>query len=146
MTEQAVAEVVTTEVVKPAKAAKAEKKVKTVKQKISIFSADPITLMVKFQECILKGARVDPTEYMYLRSMPMRIGVYVEGPADKDDWMWKSDAWLNCFGIDVAEFTYDAKTLEDLSWEDFRKVCAAVGVKGRDRAKMTKEYLAAMAE
>lgn len=142
MTEQAVAEATTTEVVKPTKAAK---KVKIVKQKITLFSADPMTLIAKLQEYILLGARVDPTEFTHLRTLPMRVGLYVEGPADKDDWLWKSDAYLNCFGIDVAEFTYDATTLEALEWADFRKVCAAQGVKGKERAKMTKEYLAAIA-
>lgn len=143
MTEQATAEVVTTAVVKPSKTAK---KAKLVKQKITLFSADPMVLIAKLEEYILAGAKVDPTEFAHLRTLPMRIGLYVEGPADKDDWLWKNDAHLNCFGIDVAEFTYDAKALEALEWNDFRKVCAAVGVKGRDRAKMTKEYLAAIAE
>ena len=144
MTEQATAEMTTTEVVKPAKAAKADKKAKLVKQKITLFSADPLTLVAKLEEYILAGARVDPTEYASLRSLPMRVGLYVEGPADKDNWLWKNDAYLNCFGIDVAEFTYDAKALEALEWNDFRKVCNAVGVKGKERAKMTKEYLAAI--
>lgn len=143
MTEQATAEVVTTAVVKPAKAAK---KVKMVKQKITLFSADPMTLIAKLEEYILAGAKVDPTEFTHLRTLPMRIGLYVEGPADSDEWLWKSDAHLNCFGIDVAEFTYDAQALEALEWADFRKVCAGVGVKGKERAKMTKEYLAAIAE
>lgn len=143
MTEQATAEVVTTGVVKPTKSAK---KTKLVKQKITLFSADPMTLIAKLEEYILAGAKVDPTEFTHLRTLPMRIGLYVEGPADKDDWLWKNNAYLNCFGIDVSEFTYDAKSLEDLEWNDFRKVCSAVGVKGRDRAKMAKEYLAALAE
>jgi hypothetical protein len=143
MIEQATAEVVTTSVVKPTKAAK---KVKLVKQKITLFSADPMTLIAKLEEYILAGAKVDPTEFTHLRTLPMRVGLYVEGPADKDDWLWKNDAYLNCFGIDVAEFTYDAKGLEALEWDDFRKVCAGVGVKGKERAKMTREYLAAIAE
>jgi len=143
MTEQATAEVVTTAVVKPTKASK---KTKNVKQKITLFSADPMILIAKLEECILAGAKVDPNEFPHLKTLPMRIGLYVEGPADKDDWLWKNDPYLNCFGIDVAEFTYDAKALEALEWNDFRKVCSAVGVKGRDRAKMTKEYLAAIAE
>lgn len=139
MTEQTTAEVAV-------KTTKASKKVKIVKQRITLFSADPMTLITKLEEYILAGAKVDPNEFAHLRTLPMRIGLYVEGPADKDDWLWKNDAYLNCFGIDVAEFTYDAKALEELEWNDFRKVCAAVGVKGRDRAKMTKEYLAAIAE
>lgn len=143
MTEQASAEVVTTSVVKPTKATK---KAKLVKQKITLFSADPMILIAKLEEYIHLGAKVDPTEFTHLRTLPMRIGLYVEGPADKDDWLWKNDAYLNCYGIDVAEFTYDAKALDALEWNDFRKVCAAVNVKGRDRAKMTKEYLAAIAE
>lgn len=143
MTEQSTAEVVTTSVVKPTKASK---KAKLVKQKVTLFSADPILLIAKLEELIHAGAKVDPTEYVSLKTLPMRIGLYVEGPADKDDWLWKSDAWLNCYGIDVAEFTYDSKGLDALDWEDFRKVCAGVGVKGRDRAKMTKEYLAALAD
>lgn len=141
MTEQATAEVVTTSVVKPTRA---EKKSKLVKQKITLISADPITLIAKLEEYILAGARVDPNEYTFLRTLPMRIGLYVEGPADKDDWLWKNDAYLNCYGIDVAEFTYDAPGLEALEWDDFRKVCGAVGVRGKERAKMTKEYLAAI--
>jgi len=145
MTEQAaVAEATTTEVVKPTKAAKATS-VKLVKQKITLYSADPMTLIAKLEEYILKGAKVDPTEFAHLRTLPMRIGLYVEGPADKDNWLWKNDAYLNCFGIDVAEFTYTAETLEALEWADFRKVCAGVGVKGKERAKMVKEYLAALA-
>jgi len=139
MTEQTTAEVAV-------KTTKAAKKVKIVKQRITLFSADPMTLITKLEEYILAGAKVDPNEFAHLRTLPMRIGLYVEGPADKDDWLWKNDAYLNCFGIDVAEFTYDAKALEELEWNDFRKVCAAVGVKGRDRAKMTKEYLAAITE
>lgn len=141
MTEQAIAEVSTTTVVKPTKAAK---QTKLVKQKITLFSADPMTLIAKLEEYILAGAKVDPTEFTHLRTLPMRIGLYVEGPADKDDWLWKSDAYINCFGIDVAEFTYTAETLEALEWTDFRKVCAAQGIKGRERDKMTKEYLAAI--
>lgn len=143
MTEQATAEVVTTSVVKPAKASK---KTKLVKQKVTLFSADPMLLIAKLEELILAGAKVDPKEYVSLKTLPMRIGLYVEGPADKDDWLWKSDAWLNCYGVDIAEFTYDAKGLDALEWDDFRKVCAGVGVKGRDRAKMTKEYLAAITD
>lgn len=143
MTQEATADVVTTAVVKPTKATKQPK---LVKQKITLFSADPMTLIAKLEEYILAGAKVDPTEFTHLRTLPMRVGLYVEGPADKDDWLWKNNAYLNCFGIDVAEFTYDAKALEELEWNDFRKVCAAVGVKGRDRAKMAKEYLAAIAE
>lgn len=142
MTDQAaVAEATTTEVVKPTKAAK---KVSLVKQKMTLVSADPITLITKLEEYILAGARVDPTEYTHLRTLPMRISLFVEGPADKDNWLWKSDAYLNCYGIDVAEFTYTAETLEALEWADFRKVCAKVGVKGKERAKMTKEYLEAI--
>jgi hypothetical protein len=144
MTEQATAEITTTEVVKPAKAAKADKKVKLVKQKVTLISADPMTLVAKLEEYILAGARVDPKEFAYLRTLPMRVGLYVEGPADKDDWLWKNDPYLNCFGIDVAEFTYDAAALEALEWADFRKVCAGVGVKGKERARMTKDYLAAI--
>ncbi|MNC58556.1 hypothetical protein D3C75_1082930 [compost metagenome] len=53
---------------------------------------------------------------------------------------------MNCYGIDVAEFTYDAAGLEALEWDDFRKVCYGVGVKGKERAKMAKEYLAAIAD
>lgn len=142
MTEQATAEATITEVVKPTKAAK---KVSLVKQKMTLVSADPITLIAKLEEYILAGAKVDPKEFPRLRTLPMSIGLYVEGPADKDDWLWKSDAYLNCYGIDVAEFTYNASTLEALEWADFRKVCAKVGVKGKERAKMTKEYLAAIA-
>jgi hypothetical protein len=143
MTEEATAEVVTTSVVKPTKPAK---KTKLVKQKITLFSADPMTLIAKLEEYILAGAKVDPTEFTHLRTLPMRIGLYVEGPADKADWLWENDPYLNCYGIDVAEFTYDAAGLEALEWDDFRKVCAGVGVKGKERAKMTKEYLAAIAE
>lgn len=141
MTEQATAEVVTTQMVKATKAAS---KPKLVKQKVTLFSADPMTLIAKLEEYILAGAKVDPNEFAHLRTLPMRIGLYVEGPADKDDWLWKNDPYLNCFGIDVAEFTYDTPGLEALEWDDFRKVCGAVGVRGKERAKMTKEYLAAI--
>lgn len=147
MTEQsAVAQATTTEVVKPTKAAKKVEttEVKLVKQKMTLFSADPMTMAAKLEEFILAGARVDPTEYANFRTLPMRVGLYVEGPADKDNWLWESNAYLNCYGIDVAEFTYTAETLEALEWTDFRKVCAAQGVKGRERDKMTKEYLAAI--
>jgi hypothetical protein len=146
MTEQASAELTTEVVVKPAKKTKEEqsaKPVRQVKQKITLTAADPVVFVNELEGAILKGARVDSTEFPYIRSFPMRVGLYVEGPADKDDWLWKSTAHLNCYGIDVAQFSYTKEQLEELSWADFRKVCAAVGVKGRERDKMTKEYMEA---
>lgn len=116
----------------------------TVRQKVVLSAADPIAFVEEFERIVLAGARYTPGTFPGIRQFPPRVEFYVEGPSDQDDWLWQSTAYLTCFGVDVTQFIYSEEDLAELSWADFRKVCSAVGVKGRDRTKMTKEYLAAV--
>lgn len=118
-----------------------------VRQKVVLTAADPTVFVLEFQKAIIAGARYVEGTYPWIRHHPMHVELYVEGPADKDDWLWKSTAHLNCYGIAAEQFVYETKeALDDLSWADFRKVCAAKKIKGRDRTKMTMQYLAATSE
>ncbi|MOA02558.1 hypothetical protein D3C78_1220140 [compost metagenome] len=114
-----------------------------IEQKVTISSGDPVTFIAEFEKAILEGARFKEGSYPRISQFPPMVELCVEGPADSDDWLWKSTAYRNCYPVDIVAFKYTKVEMEAMDWEDFRKVCSGKGVKGRDRAKMLKEYLEA---
>ena len=47
----------------------------------------------------------------------------------------------NSLALNPEGNPWTKEQLEDLSWEALKRVCASVGLKGRDRNKLTREYL-----
>lgn len=53
----------------------------------------------------------------------------------------KEDEIDNSLALNPEGNPWTKEQLEDLSWEALKRVCASVGLKGRDRNKLTREYL-----
>ena len=116
----------------------------TVRQKVMLHGTEPMQFILDLEEAIRNGARIDSDVYPRLAAFPHSVGLYVEGPADNSSWHWASTARLNCYPIPEVNLIYTEETIAELDWDTFREVVRAVGVKGRDRTKMTKEYFAAL--
>lgn len=116
----------------------------TIKQKVMLHGTEPMQFILDLEEAISNGAKVDTDVYPRIAAFPHSVGLYVEGPADDQSWHWQSTARLNCYPIPEEQLVYNEQTIAELDWDVFRRVVGAVGVKGRDRNRMTREYFEAL--
>lgn len=119
---------------------------KVVRQKVVISGTNPAKFLLDLQEAIHEGACIDENDYPRITSFPYFVTMYIEGPASDTSWHWTSNHCRNVFPVKEEEVVYNEQTISELDWETFRRVVGAVGIKGRDRNKMTKEYFAIISE
>lgn len=113
-----------------------------IQQTIKVQAVDNIQFLKTVQEVITRGARYDESTYVYLNTMPLMAQFIVELDEGNAEQVWKDNGpWIFAVPISTKEFKYTKEQLEELSWEDLKKVCKAVGITGRDKRVLIVDYL-----
>lgn len=111
-----------------------------VKQRLLVKAGDPI----KFTETIIdlasKGAKLKPNSYVFVKHYPLHceMEIYVEA-----DEQLESTALVTAIPVPVS---FTKEELEVMEWEALKDTCKVVGITGRNRDKMVKDYLSAMSK
>jgi len=112
-----------------------------IRQKIIVQSGNQVDFILKVQQAILDGARIDESVGQRVATFPHSCTMYVEGPNDDFSWFWKSSPGIIAYPIDNADKIYTKEALAELDWNEFKKVMKSVGIdKGRDRGVMGNKY------
>lgn len=120
---------------------------KTIKQKVVIQSSDSVTFILKVEEAIIKGARIDQAESQRITQFPYRAVMKVEGPADKFDWYFESDAYTTAWPVPDSDKVFSKEYLDKLEWDELRVLLKeSFGISGRDRTLIITRYLQSLEE
>lgn len=111
-----------------------------VKQKLLVKAGDPIKFTETIIELASKGAKLKPNSYVFVKHYPLHceMEIYVEADAQLE-----STPLVTAIPVPVA---YTKEELEAMEWEELKDVCKTVGITGRSRDKLEKEYLDAMSK
>lgn len=111
-----------------------------VKQKLLVSAGDPI----KFTETIIdlasKGAKLKPKSYVFVKHYPLHCEMEIYVEADE-----QLESTPNVTAIPVP-VSFTKEELEAMEWEQLKDVCKTVGITGRNRDKLVKDYLSAMSK
>ena len=110
-----------------------------IKQKLIVRTVDRQRYVDTIVELALKGAtRSYGTVPRMVVPFTCEMEIIVSGPADAI----KSSACV--IALPVEYDAYTESELEAMVWDEFREAVSTAGVKGRDRKKMTEDYLDAI--
>lgn len=111
----------------------------TVKQKLIVRTTDRQKYVDTIIELSTKGAkRSYGTVPRMVVPFTCEMEIMVSGPADA----LKSTACI--IALPVEYDAYTESELESMVWDEFREAVGTAGIKGRDRKKMTEDYLDAI--
>lgn len=115
----------------------------TIKQDIKVSGVSSIEFLKTCQEVWERGARYKEGTYVALNTMPLMAEFVVEIDENNLDSEWKDNGpWIRAIPVSKAKFVYSKEELEELSWEDFKRVVKeATGATGRDRGVLSATYL-----
>lgn len=112
------------------------------KQRIMVRDTNPITLMGNLQTLIQQGCELDVDAYPQLRTAVVEVKLIKHcNINDLEADMIESFPGVHASPIAHTEFAYDEEFVKALPWETFKNLLKAVGIGGRDRQKMTRQYL-----
>lgn len=99
----------------------------------------PIQFMNTVVELAAKGAKMKEGAFPNIKRIPYSCKMVGSTPITKKSYL--TTPIIGVTEIPTLKF-YNEEMLEQLSWEDFKVACKVVGITGRDRNQMTREYLA----
>jgi hypothetical protein len=113
-----------------------------VEQRIKVSFMDQIPFMKALETLFKQGAEFKGDKFPSLRSPILEVELVKKCDVHNlEEDMMKSSPGIHASPVDPAQLCFSVEFVEALPWETFRKLCKAVGIGGRDRSKMTKQYL-----
>ena len=113
-----------------------------VQQKVRVTDVDPIAFMKNVESLIRQGCVLEENTYPSLRGPILEVKLVK--PCNVN--ILEEDVIQNGFGyhayaIEPSQFCYSEEFVKELPWATFKNLCKALGIGGRDRQKMTRQYL-----
>ena len=110
-------------------------------QNINVTSTNPVDFVQKLLELGAKGAMLKERTCPRLKGLPYAAELVfeVDGIVTLEN-----TPGVNAIPVALSEKVYTKEQLEAMPIEEMRPVVASRGVKGRDKVKMIKQYLAAV--
>lgn len=112
-------------------------------QEFVIRTGDPVAFMDEVIRLAKQGAVRKENTFPRLKGFPITATMVMEVKGAGES---KSTPQSQAVPVKLSEQVYSKEELEEMEWEDFRALVGAHGIKGRDRALMTKKYLKALEE
>jgi len=110
-------------------------------QQIVVSSANPVDFIKRVVELSKQGAVLKDNTCPRLRTLPFIAEFTFELSGTEE---LKTSPGVNAIPVALSEKAYTKEQLEAMPIEDMRPIVASRGVKGRDKNKMVKQYLAAV--
>ena len=110
-------------------------------QQIVVSSANPVEFIKRVVELAQQGAVLKDNTCPRLKSLPFIAEFTFEVNGSEE---LKVSPGVNAIPVPLGEKVYTKEQLEAMPIEDMRPIVASRGVKGRDKGKMIKQYLAAV--
>lgn len=110
-------------------------------QQIVVSSANPVDFIKRVVELSKQGAVLKDNTCPRLRTLPFIAEFTFELTGTEE---LKNSPGVNAIPVALSEKVYTKEQLEAMPIEDMRPIVASRGVKGRDKNKMIKQYLAAV--
>lgn len=110
-------------------------------QQIVVSSANPVDFIKRVVELAQQGAVLKDNTCPRLKTLPFIAEFTFEVSGSEE---LKGSPGVNAIPVPLGEKVYTKEQLEAMPIEDMRPIVASRGVKGRDKGKMIKQYLAAV--
>lgn len=110
-------------------------------QQIVVSSANPVEFIKRVVELAQQGAVLKDNTCPRLRTLPFIAEFTFELTGTEE---LKNSPGVNAIPVALSQKVYTKEQLEAMPIEDMRPIVASRGVKGRDKGKMIKQYLAAV--
>lgn len=110
-------------------------------QQIVVSSANPVEFIKRVVELAQQGAVLKDNTCPRLKTLPFIAEFTFEVNGSEE---LKVSPGVNAIPVPLGEKVYTKEQLEAMPIEDMRPIVASRGVKGRDKNKMIKQYLAAV--
>jgi len=110
-------------------------------QQIVVSSANPVEFIKRVVELAQQGAVLKDNTCPRLKTLPFIAEFTFEVNGSEE---LKVSPGVNAIPVPLGEKVYTKEQLEAMPIEDMRPIVASRGVKGRDKSKMVKQYLAAV--
>lgn len=110
-------------------------------QQIVVSSANPVEFIKRVVELSKQGAVLKDNTCPRLKTLPFIAEFTFEVNGSEE---LKVSPGVNAIPVPLGEKVYTKEQLEAMPIEDMRPIVASRGVKGRDKNKMIKQYLAAV--
>lgn len=110
-------------------------------QQIVVSSANPVDFIKRVVELAKQGAVLKDNTCPRLKTLPFIAEFTFEVNGSEE---LKVSPGVNAIPVPLGEKLYTKEQLEAMPIEDMRPIVASRGVKGRDKNKMVKQYLAAV--
>lgn len=111
------------------------------KQEFVVRTGDPKVFIDEVIRLAQEGAVRKENTFPRLKGFPITVTLVKEVKGAGEE---KSTPTSQAVPVKRSEQVYNKEELEEMEWEDFRALVGAHGIKGRDRALMTKKYLKAV--
>lgn len=110
-------------------------------QNINVTSTNPVDFVQKLLELGKKGATLKERTCPRLKGLPYAAELVFEVEGHED---LKVSPGVNAIPVALSEKIYTKEELEAMPIETMRPIVGSRNVKGRDKVKMIKQYLAAV--
>lgn len=110
-------------------------------QQIVVSSANPVDFIKRVVELSKQGAVLKDNTCPRLRTLPFIAEFTFELSGTEE---LKNSPGVNAIPVALSEKVYTKEQLEAMPIEEMRIIVASRGVKGRDKSKMVKQYIAAV--
>lgn len=110
-------------------------------QNINVTATNPVEFVQRLLELGAKGATLKERTCPRLKGLPYAAELVFEVEGTE---ALKVSPGANAIPVALSELVYTKEQLEAMPIEDMRPIVGSRGVKGRDKVKMIKQYLAAV--
>jgi hypothetical protein len=110
-------------------------------QQIVVSSANPVEFIKRVIELSKQGAVLKDNTCPRLRTLPFIAEFTFELSGTEE---LKTSPGVNAIPVALSDKVYTKEQLEAMPIEEMRIIVASRGVRGRDKSKMVKQYLAAV--
>lgn len=110
-------------------------------QQIIVTSTNPVDFVKRILELGKQGAVLKERSCPRLKGLPYAAELTIETVGSEE---LKVSPGVNAIPVALSEKVFTKEELEAMPIEEMRPVVASRGVKGRDKVKMIKQYLAAV--
>ena len=108
-------------------------------QIVNLTFGSPVDFVTKVLEMGKQGYTLHENTYPRLKGFPITASLVIE-----TDKTIEQEPGVQTIPVPLGEQVYTKEELEAMPIEEMRPVVASRGVKGRDKVKMIKQYLAAV--
>lgn len=113
-----------------------------VKQKVAIRDTNPIEFMKMFQELVLEGCKLEEDTYPSIRSAVLEAKLVKSVDINAmEGQLVQSRPGVHVSPIQHTEYRFSEEYVKELPWETFKNLLKCIGITGRDRNKLTTQYM-----